>query len=358
MSAALDELFDNLATDCAGRASNEDSHGSHSGISLRDDPQISGPTCGPIDAIFGHTVLLVEHMDLLALADFNLVARHGGFGKAARVTGRPKATLSRRVAELENSLDLRLFERGARALKLTQEGRALYERVGALLTELEETTAAIASGGDRPQGRLRISAPLLFSQIAMGKLAAEFARRYPEVRLEVTTEDRAVDMVEEGYDLVIRVNPAPDENLVGKVFLRDRLVVVANPKLARPAKNAAVAAVVRGSADQPAAWDVRVRAGKSRIAIDPVLRFSSMIMVRDAVRAGAGAARLPISLVSHDLAVGTLAHWGDAEGPEISLWTLYPSRRLLSARVSAFLKHLKEAFPNGTPEELAAYITE
>ncbi|HEU0149349.1 MAG TPA: LysR family transcriptional regulator, partial [Bradyrhizobium sp.] len=135
-------------------------------------------------------------MDLLALADFNLVARHGGFGRAARAAGRPKATLSRRVAELEVSLDLRLIERGARALKLTQEGRALYERTGALLTELDESAAAIASGGDQPRGRLRISAPLLFSQTAMGKLAAAFALRYPQVRLDVTTEDRAVDMVE------------------------------------------------------------------------------------------------------------------------------------------------------------------
>jgi DNA-binding transcriptional LysR family regulator len=78
-------------------------------------------------------------MDLLALADFNLVARHGGFGLAARATGRPKATLSRHVAELELGLDLRLFERGARVLKLTQEGKALYERTGTLLAELDET---------------------------------------------------------------------------------------------------------------------------------------------------------------------------------------------------------------------------
>ena len=96
-------------------------------------------------------------MDLLALADFTLVARHGGFGRAARASGRPKATLSRRVAELEASLDLRLFERGARTLKLTEEGRALFERTGQLLTELEETTTAIASGGHSPRGRLRIS---------------------------------------------------------------------------------------------------------------------------------------------------------------------------------------------------------
>lgn len=295
-------------------------------------------------------------MDLLALADFNLVARHGGFGKAARAAARPKATLSRRVAELEASLGLRLFERGSRALKLTEEGRALYERTAVLLTEIDETAAAIASGGNRPRGRLRISAPLLFSQVAMGKLAAEFAVRYPEVRLEITTEDRAVDMVEEAYDLVIRVNPERDESLVGRVFLRDRLVVVASPAVARPTDNVAVPAVVRGPGDQSAVWDVATSTGRSRITVEPVLQLSSMIMVRDAVRIGAGAARLPISLVGHDLAAGRLVHWGDVDGPDIALWTLYPSRRLLSARVSAFLDHLKEAFPKGTPDELAAYI--
>jgi DNA-binding transcriptional LysR family regulator len=92
------------------------------------------------------------------------------------------------------------------------------------------------------------------------------------------------------------------------------------------------------------------------IAIEPILALSSLIMVRDAVRAGVGVARLPISLVSHDVADGTLLHWGDIEGSEIALWALYPSRRLLSARVSAFLDFLKHTFPNGTADELAAYI--
>lgn len=292
-------------------------------------------------------------MDLLALADFTLVARHGGFGKAARSAGRPKATLSRRVAELEASLSLRLFERGARDLKLTQEGRALFERAGALLIELEETAAVIASGGERPRGRLRISAPLLFSQTVMGKLAASFALRYPEVRLEVTTEDRAVDMIEEGFDLVIRVNPDPDERLVGRAFLRDRLVVVAGPDLAQPTEGMAVPAVVRGS--DRSAWRVRTPAGPATIAVEPVLGLASLIMVRDAVRAGVGAGRLPISLVSRDLAEGTLVHWGEVDAPDIALWVLYPTRRLLNARVSAFLDHLKRAFPNGTPDELSSY---
>ena len=294
-------------------------------------------------------------MDLLALADFTLVARHGGFGRAARAAGRPKATLSRRVAELEAALNLRLFERGSRMLKLTEEGKALFERAGHLLTELEETAAAIASGGERPRGRLRVSVPLLFSQTAMGRIAAGFARTYPEVRLEVTTEDRAVDMIEEGYELVIRVNPDPDDRLVGRVFLRDRLVAVAAPDLLRPAGNARARAVVR-SAEDRRAWSLITAHGRTHLEVEPVLAVSSMIMLRDAVRAGAGAGRLPLSLVSHDLGDGTLVHWGDIDGPEIALWTLYPSRRLLSARVSAFLDYLKQAFPHGAPEELAAFV--
>jgi DNA-binding transcriptional LysR family regulator len=297
-------------------------------------------------------------MDLLALADFNLVAQHGGFGRAARAAGRPKATLSRRVAELEASLALRLFERGARILKLTEEGRALHERTKVLLTELSETAAAIATGGDRPRGRLRISAPVLFSQSAMAKLAVGFALKHPEVRLEVTTEDRAVDMVEEGYDLVIRVNPDPDESLVGRIFLRDRLVVVAAPSMVRPTGDATAPAVIRGPMEGSMIWNMKSPVGRSSVTAEPVLSLPSLMMVRDAVRAGAGAGRLPLSLVSHDLAAGRLVLWGDLNRPEIALWTLYPSRRLLSARVSAFLDHLKEAFPMGTADELAAHIGE
>ena len=295
-------------------------------------------------------------MDLLALEDFNLVARHGGVGRAARAAGRPKATLSRRVAELEASLGLRLFERGGRTLKLTQEGGALYERTAALLTELEETAAGIASGASTPRGLLRISAPLLFSQVAMGRLAAEFAMKFPETRLEVTIEDRAVDMVEEGYDLVIRVNPSPDETLVGRAFLRDRLVVVGSPDLALPQDGSPFPAIVRETRGGTETWKLTAAGGRSTMEVVPVLGLSSMIMVRDAVRAGVGLARLPVSFVGPDLAAGRLVHWGDIDAPGIAIWTLYPSRRLLSARVSAFLDHLKSAFPTGEPEELAAFV--
>jgi len=299
----------------------------------------------------------MERLDLLALADFNLVARHGGFGRAARAAGRPKATLSRRVADLEAALDVRLFERGGRNLQLTAEGRDLFERSAVLLADLEDTAAAISSGSRMPRGALRITAPLLFSQTAMGRLAAEFARTHPQVQLEVTAEDRPVDPIEAGYDLVIRVNPEPDLALVGRPFLRDRLVVVASPSLPRVVDDAVIPAVVRGAGDRAEAWPMTTPAGPVRLAVRPIARLSSMIMIRDAVRAGAGAGRLPLSLVSRDLASGALVHWGDADAPDIALWALYPSRRLLSARVSAFLDHLKAAFPTGAPEELAAYVT-
>jgi DNA-binding transcriptional LysR family regulator len=114
-------------------------------------------------------------------------------------------------------------------------------------------------------------------------------------------------------------------------------------------------AVVRLSSNQ-SGWDLATHEGDVRVSIDPILRLGSLIMIRDAVRTGIGAALLPLSLVANDLLSGALVHWGDGKGPPIEIWALYPSRRLLSARVSAFLEFLKEAFPLGQPEELAAYI--
>lgn len=295
-------------------------------------------------------------MDLVALSDFNLVAKYGGFSRAARATGRPKATLSRRVAELEISLQLRLFERGSHRLKLTDEGMALYERTGVLLTELDETVMAISSGTSEPRGRLRVSAPLLFSQIVMGKLAAEFALKYPDVQLEVISDDHISNMVEDGYDLVIRVNPAIDENLYGRMFLQDKLVVVASSELERPANNQAAPIVMHGSDKQPDTWDFISNGEKISLRVIPVLRLSSMIMIRDAVCAGAGIGQLPLSLIHRELKSGKLIRWGEAQNADISLWALYPSRRLLNARVSAFLEHLKVVFPLGQPEELVAYL--
>lgn len=286
-------------------------------------------------------------MDLLALADFVLVTRCGGFGAASRKTGRPKATLSRRVIELEESLGVRLLERGGRTLRLTDEGLALFTRTEGLLGEIQEAGEAVSEGRERPRGRLRVSAPVLFSHIVMGRVAAEFSLLYPEVQLEVTAEDRLADLVEEGYDAAIRINPRPDSGLVGRRLLRDRQIAVAAPSQARPpaADPRDFPAVVPTSAPAEPLWEIE--GWDAPLAPRPVLRLSSLIMVRDAVRLGAGAAVLPESIVGADLADGRLISWGARIGPPAEIWVLHASRRLTSAKTRAFVDHLGAAFSDG-----------
>lgn len=287
-------------------------------------------------------------MDLSALADFNLVATHGGFGRAARASGRAKATLSRRVSELEASLGARLIERGERSLRLTEAGALLHARTGPLLSEIAEAGAVVGGGLDRPRGRLRVSAPLLLSDTQLGRVAADFARAYPEVELEICAEDRFVDPIEEGFDVIIRVNPKPDERLVGRCVLRDELWLVAPPDLPRPDTSAEsdvtpVPAAVRWTPRPEEAWQVHDGRTRRAFAPVPVLRLSSLPTLRDAVVAGAGAALLPRSLVGGDVAAGRLACWGWLEGPPTELWALHTSRRLVSPKVNAFVAHLATA---------------
>src|SRR5882757_2203774 len=198
-------------------------------------------------------------MDLQGLSDFNLVAAHGGFGRASRASGRPKATLSRRVAELEQSLGVRLIERGSQSLRLTDEGRALHERTDGLLSEIAEAGEAVVLGASTPRGRLRVSAPVVFAHVALGRIGARYALAYPEVQLEIVAEDRKVDPVEDGYDLVIRIDPSPDDRLVGRRFLRDERLIVAPPDMPLPApttdnKEYAVKAVLLSTTPSGVVW--------------------------------------------------------------------------------------------------------
>ena len=290
-------------------------------------------------------------MDLAALADFILVATHGGIGRASRASGRPKATLSRRIMELEAQLGVRLLERGARVLRLTEEGAALQARTEGLLAEIAEAGKAAGDGGVQPRGRLRVSAPVHFAHVAMGRIAAGFLRAHPEVRLEAMAEDRRVDLVEDGYDVVIRINPRPEAGLVGRCFLRDALVVVAPPGLARPAPRAAVPAavpaVLLATAPEGAAWRCLAAGHESQIRPMPVLRLSSLVMVHQAVLAGAGAALLSQSMVAADVAAGRLACWGRVPDRPVEVWALHASRRLPSRKVTAFVQYLCDAFPDG-----------
>ncbi|MFN6997994.1 MAG: LysR substrate-binding domain-containing protein [Aquincola tertiaricarbonis] len=291
-------------------------------------------------------------MDLNALVDFNLVATHGGFGRASRASRasrRSKATLSRRVADLEEQLGVRLIERGGKGLELTQAGELLLGRTEGPLHEVVEALAAAREGSGRISGRLRIAAPILFSQLAMGRLAAGFQALHPEVTLEVVAEDRLVDLVEERFDVAIRPNPRPDTALVGRCFARDRLVVVAAPSVPMPPP---------GEAPQPVPVPAIVHTfregdtwalddGRLTLAPRPVLQLSSLLMVRDAALAGAGVARVPQSIAWRQIASGELVRWGGLAGHEVALWVLHTSRRLASPKVKAFVDFMAAQYEDG-----------
>ncbi len=292
----------------------------------------------------------MEQMDLDALADFVLVASHGGLGKAARSTGRSKATLSRKVAELEEALQVRLVERGAQHLKLTGEGEALYARTRGLLSELRQAGDDIRNGGGQLSGLLRITAPVLFSQVALSRVAAAFCKLHPKLQIEVNAEDRFVDPIEEGYDLVIRTNPKPTENMVGRRLFTDELVLVAAPEVQRPLEGSTVPAVLMSRLGETREWLVQSGNKKVTYQPQPILRLSSILMIQQAVMAGAGAAILPLSLVGKDIASGALAEWGRVLNRPIEVWVLHSSQRLASPKVTSFVAFLLEQFPNGVLE--------
>jgi DNA-binding transcriptional LysR family regulator len=286
-------------------------------------------------------------MNLDFLEDFALVAVHGGLGKASRASGRSKATLSRRIADLEEALGVRLLERGARRLVLTEAGQLLLARSEDPMREISEAVAAVREGSTRPRGRLRVAAPLLFSQLALGRLGAEFLAAYPDILLDVVSEDRTVDLIDEHFDVAIRTNPREDSTLVGRCFAKDRLVVAAAPSIPRPAagngKSVPVPAAVLSSYDSRS-WSVED--GQLVVDPQPVLRASSLLVVRDAALAGVGAALLPQSIIGSKLASGELVQWG-VTAAVIELWVLHTSRRLPSPKVRAFVDFMSARYPDG-----------
>lgn len=282
-------------------------------------------------------------MDLPALVDFNLVATHGGFGRASRASGRPKATLSRKVSELEASLGVRLIDRGSRTLRLTGEGRALHERTLGPLAEIIEAEQAVASGSSIPAGKLRVSAPIVLAHVLLPKLATSFAAAYPLVDLEIIAEDRKVDPVDDNYDLVIRIDPSPDERLVGRRILEDERLLVAPPEFTvalhseQAAADHAVPAVGRVGTPDDLLWRIKTDSGTRFVQPHFRLRFSSFLMVRDAVLAGAGVALVPKMMVMADIDAHRLVSFGALDGPKVEIWALQNSRRLSSSKVRAFL---------------------
>lgn len=287
-------------------------------------------------------------MDLNALKDFHLVAAHGGFGKASRASGRPKATLSRRVAELEATLGVQLIARGATHRPLTEAGELLRRRTEMAIHDVTDAFATVRDGLDAPRGLLRVAVPILFGQVAMGRLSARFRARHPDMQLEVVAADRMVDLVDDGFDVAIRTNPRPAREIDGRCFAKDRLVLAAAPSLPMPTGPQdtpfPAPAVVMPSFRAGTVWSVP-DAGFS-IAPEPALRLTSLMMLRDAIVEGAGVGLLPKSIIGSLVDQGRLVTW-DVTGDIVELWALHTARRLQSPKVRAFLDFLDAQYPDG-----------
>ncbi|MNC38011.1 HTH-type transcriptional regulator DmlR [compost metagenome] len=240
---------------------------------------------------------------------------------------------------------MRLIERSARGLKLTEAGEILMARAEGPLAEVAEAMTAAREGVSTPRGRLRVASPVLFSQLAMGRIGAEFCTAYPEVTIEVVAEDRVVDLVEEQFDVAIRINPSQDSSLVGRCFAKDRLVVVAAPEIPMPTPGAirSVPSIVVSSFE-PTNW--KLDGGHLVLEPIPKLRFSSFLMIRDAAIAGGGAALIPQSIAWNQLASGELVQWGTVSGVEPELWVLHTSRRLAAPKVRAFVDFMCAKYPD------------
>jgi len=286
-------------------------------------------------------------MDLNEIVVFARVVQAGSFVGASRELAMPKSTVSRKVAELEERLGARLLHRTTRKLSLTDVGRAYYQHAERVVAEMEEAERAVTLLQDAPRGLLRVSAPLNFGYL--GPLVTSFLAKYSEVELELVCTDRVVDLVEEGYDVALRVGVLADSTLVARSLGAIRSVIVASPALldrrgrpGSPEELADYPCIAFGGGARTA-WRV-VRDGVvTTVKVEARLIVNDFEFLEDAARRGLGVAMIPNFRCIEDLRAGTLERllpeWCSGETP---LHAVYPSTRHLSPKVVAFLDHLRD----------------
>lgn len=293
--------------------------------------------------------------DLNDLYYFALVVDHAGFAAAERATGIPKSKLSRRVAELEERLGVRLLQRTTRHISVTDIGKLYYQHCQAILIEAQAAEDAIEQSRSEPCGLLRISCPVALLQVNISQIVAEFMQQNPNVEIELHATNRAVDLVEEGIDVAIRVRPPPlaDSDLVLKILGHRAQCLVASPELlkqyARPQSPADLSqfpSLGLGIKQQQHEWHLFNDNGEEAlIQHQPRFQCGDMATLRDAAIAGIGIVQLPKLMIEDQLKAGTLLHflpqW--AAKPEI-VHAVFPSRRGLMPSIRSFLDYLAEEY--------------
>lgn len=266
--------------------------------------------------------------DLNALFIYAKVVEHGGFAPAGRVLGIPKSTISRKVAQLEARLGVRLVQRSTRQFQVTEIGQAYYRHCVAMTVEAEAAEDVIEQNRSEPCGMVRLtcSTPLLHFELA--PMLARFMAQYPNVELYVKTFNRRVDVIAEGYDisLSLRFPPLEDSDLVMKVLARSPQVLVASPELLARYRPPELPADL--SAMPYVGWERSRLDGSLRLVgadgssatlnLRPQLLSDDLGTLRQAVLEGVGIGGLPLCVVSRDLAerrlVRVLPEWTPVEG--------------------------------------------
>ncbi|MEO1492339.1 MAG: LysR substrate-binding domain-containing protein [Pseudomonadota bacterium] len=278
------------------------------------------------------------------------VVEAGGFSAAARVTGQSRSALNRLVINLEERLGIQLLNRTTRSVSLTSSGRVLYERARQVLDDLDEIESAVSSARSEPVGKLRINAPPSFGDLDVSRLVTAFLQQHPRVEIELTFENRLVDPIAEGYDLVIRI-AEPDETttLVDHRILVLDYVICAAPeyldRLGTPqtaSDLAAHATLAQRHGAASTVWTMQGPGGPVSVRLSPVLISNSLEPLLTAACAGLGIATLPAYAVQSDLSSGRLRQiLADHVLPPRMLQVIYPPARHLSAKVQVFTEFVR-----------------
>ncbi|MBB2167448.1 LysR family transcriptional regulator [Gluconacetobacter aggeris] len=287
--------------------------------------------------------------DLNDLYYFVQVVRHGGFASAARATGLQKSLLSRRVRLLEERLDILLLQRSSRHFSVTDAGRAFYERCTVVLEDAEAAEQSVAQHHAEPCGIIRLSCPVALLTFQFGALLAKFIMCYPAVTLSLESTNRRVEVLEERFDLAIRVRfpPLESENLIMRVLDTSTQCLVAAPgliaaPLTSPADLNTLPSLDFNTAPTSHSWLLESRDGQTAtIFHTPRLATDDMAVLREAALAGAGIVQLPTMMVWRDIAEGRLIHLLPDWRPRAGIvHAVFPSRRGLTPAVRTLIDFL------------------
>ena len=290
-------------------------------------------------------------MDLNDIVVFTKVVETKSFTGAAEQLGLPKSTVSRKLAQLEERLGVRLVQRTTRKLALTDIGAAYYERAARIVADVAAAEQVVTDMQSTPRGRLRMTAPIDFSMLYLGTIISSFISSHGEVNVELDATDRVVDLIEETFDIGIRFGPLPESTLIARKLGSFEAVLVAAPAyLARKPAPTNVEEledhdkVLFLPSTRTQGWTLVN--GEATYELQRPARYSSnnIMSVREVVLAGGGVSALTEFSVGCDLAEGRLVRiLPEWRGRETDIHAVYPARQNVPPRLALFIDHLTKA---------------